>query len=59
MPCEYVFDGTDTDGTKWHECVRHDELAPSPDAPCAGWRHPEAEVTQAQTTEPPATERPE
>ena len=33
--CEYEFDGTDTDGTKWYRCVTHDELAPSPDAPCA------------------------
>jgi hypothetical protein len=36
--CEYVFDGTDTDGTKWYRCVTHDELAPSPDAPCDGYQ---------------------
>lgn len=33
--CVYVVDGTDTDGTVWHRCVTHDELAPSADAQCA------------------------
>ena len=38
--CEYKLDGTDTDGTKWYQCIVHDCLAPSPDAPCADWeRH--------------------
>lgn len=35
MDCVYVVDGTDTDGTVWHQCTTHNELAPSPDAPCA------------------------
>lgn len=33
--CSYVVDGTDTDGTVWHRCLAHDDLAPSPDAPCS------------------------
>lgn len=35
LPCEYVVEGTDTDGTVWHRCATHDETAPSADAPCA------------------------
>lgn len=35
--CDYKLDGTDTDGTKWYRCSVHDELAPSEDAPCAGY----------------------
>lgn len=35
--CKYEFDGTDTDGTDWYRCLTHGELAPSPDAPCAGY----------------------
>ena len=35
--CEYVFDGTDTDGTEWYLCVTHGFLEPSPEAPCAGY----------------------
>lgn len=35
--CEYRLDGKDTDGTKWYQCKTHMELAPSPDAPCAGY----------------------
>lgn len=35
--CKYIFDGKDTDGTEWHKCITHNELAPSPDAPCAGY----------------------
>lgn len=38
--CEYVLDGHDTDGTAWHRCVVHDELAPSDEAPCNGWHAP-------------------
>ena len=38
-PCAYEFDGHDTDGTEWHRCKTHDETAPSPDAPCAGWEN--------------------
>lgn len=33
--CVYVVDGTDTDGTVWHQCVTHDETTPSADAQCA------------------------
>lgn len=33
--CEYIVEGTDTDGTVWYRCETHDELAPSPYAPCA------------------------
>lgn len=33
--CVYIVDGTDTDGTVWHQCLTHDELALSPDAYCA------------------------
>jgi hypothetical protein len=33
-PCEYILDGTDTDGTEWYLCTTHNELAPSQDAPC-------------------------
>jgi hypothetical protein len=36
--CKYVYDGTDTDGTKWYYCLTHKQLAPSPDAPCAGYK---------------------
>lgn len=36
--CEYKFDGVDTDGTEWYLCLTHNELAPSPDAPCAGYQ---------------------
>lgn len=39
-PCEYVKDGTDTDGTNWFRCVRHEELVPSADAPCGGYVAP-------------------
>lgn len=39
-PCAYVFDGTDTDGTRWHRCIVHDELAPSEEAACAGSSEP-------------------
>lgn len=35
--CEYELDGHDTDGTTWYLCVTHNEQAPSPDAPCAGY----------------------
>ncbi len=35
--CEYIHDGYDTDGTEWFRCTTHDELAPSSDAPCAGY----------------------
>lgn len=35
--CDYKFDGRDTDGLKWYRCKVHDETAPSPDAPCAGY----------------------
>ena len=35
--CEYELDGHDTDGTPWYRCTTHDELALSPDAPCAGY----------------------
>lgn len=35
--CEYEHDGYDTDGTEWFLCLTHDELAPSQDAPCAGY----------------------
>lgn len=35
--CSYLYDGRDTDGTKWYRCVIHDETAPSQDAPCAGY----------------------
>lgn len=35
--CEYTLDDIDTDGTKWYRCTTHDELAPSEDAPCAGY----------------------
>lgn len=38
--CEYVHDGTDTDGTEWHRCTTHDQLAPSDEAPCAGYYPP-------------------
>lgn len=38
--CEYVLDGTDTDETDWYQCVTHDELAPSAEAPCAGYYPP-------------------
>jgi len=34
--CKYITDGTDTDGTVWHRCLTHDELAPSADGACAG-----------------------
>lgn len=33
--CIYELDGTDTDGTEWFLCLTHDDLALSPDAPCA------------------------
>jgi len=36
--CEYVIDGTDTDSTVWYRCTTHEELAPSQDAPCAGYQ---------------------
>lgn len=36
--CDYTFEGKDTDGTRWYRCITHDELAPSPDAPCAGYQ---------------------
>lgn len=42
MPCVYDHDGFDTDGTEWHLCLTHDELALSADAPCAGWVNPDA-----------------
>lgn len=35
--CEYKAHGTDTDGTEWFFCSTHNELAPSQDAPCAGY----------------------
>lgn len=35
--CEYKKDGVDSDGTVWYLCLVHDELAPSQDAPCAGY----------------------
>lgn len=35
--CDYERDGKDTDGTTWYRCKVHDELAPSQDAPCAGY----------------------
>lgn len=35
--CEYVREGRDTDGTIWYRCITHDELAPSNEAPCAGY----------------------
>lgn len=35
--CDYDLDGRDADGTKWYRCTVHDELAPSQDAPCAGY----------------------
>lgn len=38
--CEYVLDGTDTDGTEWYLCTTHDQLAPSDEAPCAGYYPP-------------------
>lgn len=43
--CEYVYDGEDTDGTVWYRCLTHDELAPSPDAPCDGYQ----EITYSQS----------
>lgn len=49
--CEYEFDGTDTDGTKWYRCTVHEELAPSPDAPCAGYQ--EEPYMQTTPTEHP------
>ena len=36
-PCEYEVDGADTDGTIWYFCKVHGELAPSDQAPCAGY----------------------
>lgn len=35
--CRYIHDGFDTDGTEWHLCTTHKELAPSDCAPCAGY----------------------
>lgn len=35
--CVYIFDGFDTDGEGWYRCTTHDELAPSGEAPCAGY----------------------
>jgi hypothetical protein len=35
--CDYDLDGRDADGTKWYRCAVHEELAPSSDAPCAGY----------------------
>jgi len=35
--CAYKRDGKDNDGTVWYRCTVHDELAPSEDAPCAGY----------------------
>ncbi len=42
-PCAYVLDGHDTDGTPWHECTVHGELAISPDAPCSEYRAPRSQ----------------
>lgn len=36
--CEYIYDGTDTDGTRWYTCLTHNESAPSMDAPCDGYQ---------------------
>jgi hypothetical protein len=35
--CDYITDGEDTDGTLWHRCITHGELAPSDEAPCDGY----------------------
>lgn len=35
--CEFHPEGVDADGTKWYRCDVHNEAAPSPDAPCAGY----------------------
>lgn len=54
--CEYVRDGRDTDGTIWYRCTTHDELAPSQDAPCAGYieiPYLEAEQRRARPDEWP------
>lgn len=35
--CNYVYDGKDTDGTLWYNCLVHNELALSDVAPCSGY----------------------
>jgi hypothetical protein len=40
--CKYKYDGKDTDGTKWYRCLTHNELAPSKDAPCSGYKESKA-----------------
>lgn len=35
--CVFIFEGDDTDGQAWYLCTTHEELAPSPYAPCAGY----------------------
>lgn len=39
--CKYIHDGTDFDGTEWYQCLTHNELAPSNQAPCAGYEEEE------------------
>lgn len=34
VACVYRLDGTDTDGTPWHQCLTHDALEISAEAPC-------------------------
>lgn len=34
--CTYVLDGYDTDGTPFYQCLTHDRLEISNDAPCGG-----------------------
>lgn len=48
--CEYVHDGTDTDGTEWYECIIHGFLTMGEPPVCEGYEPPPFIPTNPERT---------